>query len=734
MRQMRLLQLIVLVCIIIVSGRAADAAPGMTLEISGKKLGDVPFVVEKGELLVPGRLVVEEFGGKLIWYDLLKVFVATFDDGYEIKMRVGDINVQIAPGDQVQKLTVPPRQVNGQVMIPLRFLAQQFGYLFKWDEARRYAKVYKPTNWVQGITFEEGLLGEFLVISSTEKVGYKPYVLSNPDRLVIDISDSVLSVKAANLSKETFAFKNVKFAQFDAETVRVVVELNNHVQYKVLDEAQNGGYVIKVAFASGIRQVSVTEQGLAIHSSGEIGQYKVMEFTNPNRLVIDIYDQNLQLAETTIPLDHPLIKQVRASQHSWEPKIARLVLDLDEKIDYNVLRGKTAREIIIQPKNAAKPTTPTKPADPKTPPAQPGTTKPTTPVQSGSTAKPGETALDKPAAGSETKPGTATTPSGTGQATKPPASPGIKPAADEVILAEAKEYGDKELVSVGLVNDGQKVTVRTSTPVTYEVYHLVNPERLVIDLMGVKTKLTQDQITVSKGDVKCVRMHQHPDKVRIVFDLGKYEGHRVLSEKRAQTVEITLGYSTLAGSVIVVDPGHGGSDPGAVGAKGTFEKTINLAVALKLAELLKGAGAKVVMTRDSDVYPTLGERVDLANQLNADIFVSIHCNSLQRVDPGGTEVFVAPRSAIASMSLAQAVHKNLVKQIGLFDRGIKSNEFYVLNHTNMPSILVELAFISKSEEEALLNDPAFQDKAALGIYEGIRLYFTQTAESRGGKK
>jgi N-acetylmuramoyl-L-alanine amidase len=257
---------------------------------------------------------------------------------------------------------------------------------------------------------------------------------------------------------------------------------------------------------------------------------------------------------------------------------------------------------------------------------------------------------------------------------------------------------------------------------------------LVIDLTGVKTKLTQDQITVNHGDVKGVRMHQHPDKVRIVFDLGKYEGHRVLSQKRTQAVEISLGYSSLAGSVIVIDPGHGGSDPGAVGAKGTFEKNINLAVALKVAALLKGAGAKVVMTRDSDVYPTLGERVDIANQLNADIFVSIHCNSLKRVDPGGTEIFVAPRSALTSMALAQAIQKNLVKQIGLFDRGVKSNEFYVLNHTNMPSVLVELAFISKEEEEALLNDPAFQDKAAMGIYEGIRSFFTQTSESRGGKK
>lgn len=723
----KLVHLIVLVSIIILYGRAVGAAPGMILEISGKKLADVPYIVEKGELLVAGRVVVEEFGGKLLWYDLLKVFIATFDDGYEIKMRVNDPNVQIAPGDQVKKLSVPPRQVNGQVMIPLRFFAQQFGYLFKWDEGKTYAKVYKPSNWVQGITFEEGFQGEYLVISTTRKVPYKSYVLSSPDRLVIDISDSVLSAKAANLIKETFAFKNVKFAQFDSETVRVVVELNNHVQYKVIDETSADGFQIKVAFTPGIRQVALTDQGITIRSSGEIGQYKVMEFTEPHRLVIDLYDQNLQLAQNTIPLNHPLVKQVRASQHSWEPKIARLVLDLDDKIEYNILRGKTAREIIIQTKSLVKTTTPGKPTEVKKP-VETTPTKPST-GQSGTTNPPTTT---------PTKP---TTQPGSGQTTKPtppqptkPATPNTAPAANETILAEAKEYGDKELVSVGIEGNGQKLVLRTSTPVTYEVYHLVSPERLVIDLMGVKTKLTQDQITVNKGDVKSVRMHQHPDKVRVVYDLGKYEGHRVLSQKRAQVVEISLGFSSLAGAVIVIDPGHGGSDPGAVGGKGTFEKNINLAVALKVAALLKGAGAKVVMTRDSDVYPTLGERVDIANQLNADIFVSVHCNSLKRVDPGGTEVFVAPRSAITSMALAQAVQKSLVKQIGLFDRGVKSNEFYVLNHTNMPSVLVELAFISKEEEEILLNDPAFQDKAALGIYEGIRAFFTQTSESRGGKK
>lgn len=730
------------------------ATTTLTLEIQGKQFSQVQYIIENNEVMVPARLVVEEFGGKLVWHELLKVFVITFDDGYQVKMQVGSPALQT--GDQVKFMPVAPRQINGQVFIPLRFFAQQFGFLFKWDAKNWYAKVYKPSNWVMGVSVENGADGENVVISCTKKVTYKTLVLTNPNRIVIDFDGSLLSAKATNLLKESYTIENVKVAQFDSETVRVVLELNNPVKYNVREVTNSDGFKLKVDFEPGIREIAVVDQGISIKSSGEIGNYKIVQYTDPQRLVIDLPEQTLQLSATTIPLNYAAFKQVRASQYSLEPRVARLVLDLSQKIEYTVLRGKTANEIIIQPKSnkvAVKPKDEVKPE----------------PISSGKTStseKPAEkpTTGDKPAAGD--KPGSATTPAKPTTGTKPSTSTGSttptgsdktgdktstsdksssavkKPADDKkvdnsgenVLVDVGKEYGDRELVSVGMYDgSGQRVLLHTSTPVTYKIYHLTGPERLVVDLNGAITRLSATDITVNKGDIKGLRIQQHPDKVRVVFDLTRFNNYKVLSGARSQTIDIGLGVNTIAGKIIVVDPGHGGSDPGAIGSSGTYEKDITLAIALKLRNLLRNAGATVIMTREDDIYPMLNERTDLANQLNADLFVCVHCNSLNREDPGGTETFYAPKRAADSGKLAQAIQRELVKSITLFDRGVKPAEFYVLNRTNMPSALVETAFISKKEEEALLLDPNFQDKVARGIYQGIMAYFGQTSESGDGK-
>lgn len=739
---------IVLIC----SMGVMAATTTLTLEIQGKQFSQVPYIIENNEVMVPARMVVEEFGGKLVWHDLLKVFVITFDDGYEVKMQVGSPALQT--GDQVKFMPVAPRQVNGQVMIPLRFFAQQFGFLFKWDAKNWYAKVYKPSNWVMGVNVESGADGENVVIACTKKVTYKTLVLTNPNRIVIDFDGSLLSTKATNVLKESYTIENVKIAQFDSETVRVVLELNNPVKYNVREVSSRDGFKLKVDFEPGIREIAVVDQGISIKSSGEITNYKIVQYTDPQRLVIDLPDQTLQLSSTTIPLNFSTIKQARASQYSLEPRVARLVLDLTQKIEYTVLRGKSANEIIIQPKNskvAVKPKDEVKPEpvqSGKTPTSDKpgsGTTKPTPSTKpgtsTGSSDKPATG--DKPASGD--KSGTGTTKPGTSEkaaddksssATKKPTDD--KKASDStgenVLVDVGKEYGDHELISVGMFDGpSQRVVLKTSTPVTYKIYHLTGPERLVIDLNGATTKLSATDVPVNKGDIKGLRIQQHPDKVRIVFDLNKFNNYKVLSAARTQTIDIGLGVNTIAGKIIVVDPGHGGSDPGAIGASGTYEKDITLAVSLKLRNLLRNAGATVIMTRETDVYPMLNERTELANQLNADIFVCIHCNSLNRVDPGGTETFYAPKRIADSGKLAQAIQRELVKSINLFDRGVKSDEFYVLNRTNMPSALVETAFISKKDEETLLLDPNFQDKIAKGIYQGIMAYFGQTSESGDGK-
>lgn len=176
---------------------------------------------------------------------------------------------------------------------------------------------------------------------------------------------------------------------------------------------------------------------------------------------------------------------------------------------------------------------------------------------------------------------------------------------------------------------------------------------------------------------------------------------------------------------VCIDPGHGGSQPGATGFAGTLEKNITLQVALRLRDVLKTAGVDVVMTReiDKDVRTAkqpneLQARCDVANTANADVFISIHCNASNDSSAHGTETWYYPKDA-KSKTLAQFIQTELVKQIGLRDRGVKQGNYYVTRYTKMPAVLVELAFISNPEEERLLKDATFQQKCALGIANGI---------------
>ena len=180
---------------------------------------------------------------------------------------------------------------------------------------------------------------------------------------------------------------------------------------------------------------------------------------------------------------------------------------------------------------------------------------------------------------------------------------------------------------------------------------------------------------------------------------------------------------------VCIDPGHGGADPGAVGYNGDAypnEEDINLDIALKLKALLEAKNIEVIMTRTTDTDVTLQQRCDIANNNNCDIFVSIHCNSHKDESAHGTETLHYPGS-VNGLDLAKRVQSELVKQIGLTDRGTKSETKYVLENTAMPAVLTEVAFISNQSEFNLLNDPAFRQKAAQGIANGILRYL----ENRG---
>lgn len=193
-----------------------------------------------------------------------------------------------------------------------------------------------------------------------------------------------------------------------------------------------------------------------------------------------------------------------------------------------------------------------------------------------------------------------------------------------------------------------------------------------------------------------------------------------------------VALSNVKNKIITIDPGHGGSDSGAVGPNGYTEKEGTFAISQKVASILNQSGAKVVMTRDSDVdvygpnasaRNELQARVDVGNNANSDIFVSIHCNAFVNSAANGTQTFYYG-SSYQGQRLAQSIQEKMIEANGLRDRGISTCNFYVVKHSYMPAVLIETAFITNYDEEALLSDDEWQTTMAKAIAEGINEYFS----------
>lgn len=166
---------------------------------------------------------------------------------------------------------------------------------------------------------------------------------------------------------------------------------------------------------------------------------------------------------------------------------------------------------------------------------------------------------------------------------------------------------------------------------------------------------------------------------------------------------------------IVIDAGHGGKDAGAVNG-GKYEKAVALATAKILKKELEGVGHTVILTRETDVFLELSERCKISNQANADLFISLHCNSSTNKTAQGIETW---KYVSSNNPYAVNVQKRLIEATGAKDRGVKDGTFYVLRGTKCKAILVEMGFISYDEESVKLFKTYYQTTIAKAIVQGI---------------
>ncbi|MGB3266143.1 MAG: N-acetylmuramoyl-L-alanine amidase [Microcoleus sp.] len=175
--------------------------------------------------------------------------------------------------------------------------------------------------------------------------------------------------------------------------------------------------------------------------------------------------------------------------------------------------------------------------------------------------------------------------------------------------------------------------------------------------------------------------------------------------------------------VVAIDPGHGGRDPGAVGIRGIQEKEIVLDISYQVARLLEQQGVQAVMTRTDDSEIDLQPRVSLAERVNATLFVSIHANAINmsRPDVNGIETYYFD----SGKDLARVIHASILDGTGAADRRVRQARFYVLRKSSMPSVLLEVGFVTGAEDAAKLSDPAYRSQMAASIARGILVYLQQ---------
>ena len=267
-----------------------------------------------------------------------------------------------------------------------------------------------------------------------------------------------------------------------------------------------------------------------------------------------------------------------------------------------------------------------------------------------------------------------------------------------------------------------------------------DPPAVWVDLMNAENRIAGPALEVKDKLVSGVSLGPAPGKPgaqRLSISLSAPVEHRVVSDRGG--VRVLLGQFELSDVCVVVDPGHGGPDTGAIGRSGLTEKETNLDIALRVRRLLEAAGARVLMTRtdDSACIPynranreehraELLARCAVANEGGADLFVSVHANARETNPQSvrGTETYYRKQDSAA---FAQVMQEEVVRAVGLSDGGVKYHPkpIIVLYQTRMPAALVEVGYLSNRADEERLADPAFREQAAIGIVNGVKRWVTE---------
>ncbi len=594
---------------------------------------------------------------------------------------------------------VAPTITNSRVMVPLRVVSEYFGATVGYDTKSRTVTVV-----LNGTTI-------------TLKIGdTRAYVNK---RLV------TLAVPAAAVSGRT-----IVPLRFVSEALGATVDWDAKA-YAVY--IRRDGIVSGVSYDKGLGAATVT-----IDVKGGIAGFTTTVAKNPDRLIVDLKGTVLGLPQDAYDFNDPALTRVRSGVFSTNPNVSRIILDFPEATPAQVTTDghNTAVKITF----GYKVTSVGMETRGQERVIVLGTTGPVK-SQTATLRSPDRAVIDVQGASLSaalTQPTVTVDDATVSQlSVSQVASPQVvrvvadlkKPVSIGVEATDQEAIGHF-LASVNTLSydkatgGAAHLTLATSQGVTWKTSRLAYPNRLIIDVPFATATDLGPAIAPGDGLVSNVTWSVQPDNpstVRLTIESPAMLDYAATASPDGKQVSFTLTQSSLVGKLIVVDPGHGGPDPGARGYSGTLEKDIDLAIALDLRDALVAAGARVLMTRTEDVDVGLYERPQMANAANADLFISVHNNAYD-YQRSGTETYYTNTNPL-SHALANAVHHSVVGSLGTIDRGVRTEPFVVIRESKMPSVLVEGLYLSTKSDEKLLKDAAFQKNLAQAIMQGVADFY-----------
>ena len=654
------------------SGTAA-AAGAITLVVNGRTVQSdaAPFITD-GTTLVPVRVVSENLGASVQWDQATRTVTIGLGST-RIVLTVGRTTATV--NDRSVVLSQAARIVAGRTFVPLRFVSEALGASVDWDQQSRRVTVTlaAPVPADQSQPAVEGLSWQMapgvarFVIVTNGPVHYRALTLAKndqyPDRLLIDIENASLQIPAVTPVGQAGVKQIRAFTQDVSGTslARVVFDTDEPVRYSVW----------------------ATWDSQAPLGLGDLPA----EFKPGQQAVV-------------VEIEY----KVSGVEFVDDPGSERVVVHLNGPADFRVWEASDPWRVVIDARRA----TLTKALE-----ALSNVDRTITVGKFGvSRIRYSQFNID-------------------------PDMVRIVLDGDSPVPYQATQEGNDIVVYLGgsltitgfdytRLDTGGRLTVWAGRPVKPTVTRLTGPDRLVIEFKGARLGGTvRGGGSVNYGDdiVLDVAYADDPARQVTTFNVNLRGPVAAQATPTDEGAVIDIGRSPLAGRKIVVDPGHGGTDPGAIAPNGVREAVLTLKIGLKLAELLQGAGAEVVLTRSNEAdNPDKYARPALANASGADALVGVHLNANDRPAVCGTETYYYHPE---SRPLAEAVQSRLLDVLGRPDGGVRWADFVLTREARMPAILVEGLYLTNPADLDLLMRPTTLDSIALAIFEGLEDYFAR---------